>query len=229
MEMKKTKIEDFLAIPDILSLLNMSAGLLSIICAINHQFMYSAILMIIALLFDSVDGYVARKLNREDIYGFGKNIDSLSDVISFGVSPAIFLYTISQTIPNSPSILVILTSLLITICGVLRLTRYNVLSNYIDQNTFIGFPIPGIALILSLFYINNLFNIYVVLIFLIISSFLMISNVKYDKINNMNIILITLILLILTLIIVFTSYMNIPGIILLLLVIFYLLKNLFKN
>lgn len=229
MKIKSTKMKEFTGIPDIFSLLNMSFGLLAIIAAINNQFDYSSIFIIIALVFDSLDGYVARKLNRNDEYGFGKNIDSLSDIVSFGVAPSILLYTISQTIPNSPTILVILTCLLITICGVLRLSRFNILTDHMGNKKFIGFPIPGIAVILSLFVLTDLFNIYLVLIFMILTSFLMVSNVKYNKIQNIKVLPFVLILVISTIILTFTSYINIPGIILLLLVICYLLINLFKN
>ena len=70
-----TDMKSFIAISDIISLLNMSSGFLSIICSINHDFGLSAIFMIIAIMFDSVDGWVARKTNRQDDLGFGKNID----------------------------------------------------------------------------------------------------------------------------------------------------------
>ena len=97
MEIERTNIQNFIAISDIISLLNMSSGFLSIICSINHNFELSAILMIIAIIFDSIDGWVARKANRDDSLGFGKNIDSLSDIVSFGVAPAVFLYTSLNT------------------------------------------------------------------------------------------------------------------------------------
>lgn len=72
MEIERTNIQNFIAISDIISLLNMSSGFLSIICSINHNFELSAILMIIAIIFDSIDGWVARKANRDDSLGFGK-------------------------------------------------------------------------------------------------------------------------------------------------------------
>ena len=66
MDSINTEIESFIAMSDIISLLNMSSGFLSIICSINNNFELSAILMIIAIMFDSVDGWVARKRNRQD-------------------------------------------------------------------------------------------------------------------------------------------------------------------
>ena len=116
--------------------MNILCGFISILLAINHNFELSAILMIIAIMFDSVDGWVARKINRNDKLKFGQNIDSLSDAISFGAAPAVFLYTISSTIPHNLSILPAIISLLIVACGVLRLTRYNAIADYIQSQCY---------------------------------------------------------------------------------------------
>ena len=59
-------------------------------------------------MFDSADGWVARKTNRQDGFCFGKNIDSLSDIVSFGVAPATFLYCCINTTPGIFQIIVIL-------------------------------------------------------------------------------------------------------------------------
>ncbi len=168
-----TKIQSFIAISDIVSLMNMCSGFISIIMSINHDFYLASIFMIFSLLFDSVDGLIARKTNRNDEFSFGKNIDSLSDVISFGVAPAIFYLEI-------PTLLV---SLFIIICGVLRLTRYNAISDKVKG--FIGFPIPGIAIIMATYYLSGLFNIYIALILAIIVSIAMICNKSYEKFDNL--------------------------------------------
>ena len=231
MEIEKTNIQNFLAISDFVSLLNMSSGFLSIICSINHNFELAAILMIIAIMFDSVDGWVARKTNRNDTLGFGKNIDSLSDAISFGAAPAVFLYTSIN--PNSTILqsVVILVSLLIVVCGVLRLTRYNVIADHINISGFIGFPIPGISLIVATYYLSGLYNTYIALILSIIVSILMISNVKYPKFSNIPIIAISCILIVLIILPIPTVFLNIniPALILLLFCLYYLLSNLIKK
>ncbi|AMD18171.1 phosphatidylserine synthase [Methanobrevibacter sp. YE315] len=230
MEIKDTRMKEFIAISDIISLLNMSSGFLSIICSINQNFHLAAILMIIAIIFDSSDGWVARKTNRHDELGFGKNIDSLSDIVSFGVAPAIFLYTCINTTPSIFQIVVILTSLFIVICGVLRLTRYNVISDKIKTSGFIGFPIPGISLIIASFYLSGLFNPYIAIILSIIVSLIMISNIKYPKFDNMPLIAISCILILILIlpidIILFN--INIPALILLLFCLYYLIINLIK-
>lgn len=230
MKLESTKIQSFFAISDGISLMNMLCGFISILLAINHNFELSAILMIIAIMFDSVDGWVARKINRNDKLKFGQNIDSLSDAISFGAAPAVFLYTISSTIPHNLSILPAIISLLIVACGVLRLTRYNAIADYIQTHDFIGFPIPGIAIILATFYLSGLFNIYIALILMTIVSLLMISNVTYPKFDNLIIIRISVVLIVLIILpISLTLFgINMPALILLIFSLYYLLINLIK-
>lgn len=178
-----TEIREFIEISDLISLMNMTCGFLSALLSINHNFYLAAIFMIFSLLFDSADGLVARKTNRIDEYGFGKNIDSLSDIVSFGIAPAIFLYAFSLSNASYLIVPTIIVSLFIVICGVLRLTRYNVISDKVEG--FIGFPIPGIAIVIASFYISGLFNIYVALILAVIISIAMICNKSYDKFNNL--------------------------------------------
>ena len=231
MEIEKTNIQNFLAISDLVSLLNMSSGFLSIICSINQNFELAAILMFIAIIFDSIDGWVARKTNRNDTLGFGKNIDSLSDAISFGAAPAVFIYTSINTTSLPLQSLVILVSLLIVVCGVLRLTRYNVIADHVNISGFIGFPIPGISLIIAAYYLSGLYNPYIALLLSIIVSLLMISNIKYPKFSNKPIITVSFILIILIILpippVLFN--INIPALILLLFCLYYLLSNLIKK
>lgn len=231
MEIERTNIQNFIAISDIISLLNMSSGFLSIICSINHNFELSAILMIIAIIFDSIDGWVARKANRDDSLGFGKNIDSLSDIISFGVAPAVFLYTSLNTASIPLQLIAILVSLLIVICGVLRLTRYNVIADHIKTSGFIGFPIPGISFIIATLYLSGLYENHLALLLAAIVSILMISNVKYPKFSNMPAIIISCVLIVLIILpIPTTAYgINIPALILLLFCLYYLIINLIKK
>lgn len=230
MKIENTKIQSFIALSDIISLLNMSSGFLSIIFSINQEYSIAAILMIIAIMFDSADGWVARKINRQDDLGFGKNIDSLSDAISFGAAPAIFVYTSINADPGIFQIIVILVSLLIVACGILRLTRYNVIAGKIDTDDFIGFPIPAISFILATFYLSGLYNPYVALILSIIVSILMISNIRYPKFDNIPIIAISVVL-ILILILPFDIILfnvNIPAMVLLLFCLYYLIINLIR-
>jgi len=209
--------------------MNMSCGFLSIVMSINHDLYFASVFMILSLLFDSIDGWVARKTNRLDEYEFGKNIDSLSDIVSFGVSPAVFLYSFSLV--NAPYLEVptVLVSLFIIICGILRLTRYNVISNNVEG--FIGFPIPGIAIIIASFYISGLFNIYIALILAIIVSIAMICNIPYEKFNNLYLLILNCICLlcIILQIPLYIGFVNVAGLIVLLTSIVYLFINLTRR
>ena len=227
----ETNMKSFIAISDIISLLNMCSGFLAIISSINNNLELAAILMIIAIIFDSIDGWVARKTNRQDDLGFGKNIDSLSDAISFGVAPAIFLYSCINTTPGIYQVIVILVSLMIVICGVLRLTRYNVIADKIDTKDFIGFPIPGISFILATFYLTGLFNPYVALILSVIVSLLMVCNIQYPKFDNIPLIAISavLILILILQIKLVLFNVNIAAMLLLVFCLYYLIINLIKR
>ena len=227
MRIEDTNIKKFIATSDVISLLNMSCGFLSVICSLNSKFELAALLMIFAIMFDSVDGWVARKTNRQDTLGFGKNIDSLSDAISFGLAPAIFVYATINTTTTTIEPIVILVSLLIVICGVLRLTRYNVIADLIKTKDFIGFPIPGIAFILATYYLSGLYNIYIALILSIIVSLIMVSTIIYPKFDNVPILAISVILIFLLILpfkIVLLS-VNIPALLLLLFCLYYLIIN----
>ncbi|MGN0176784.1 MAG: archaetidylserine synthase [Methanobrevibacter sp.] len=231
MKIENTNMKSFIALSDIISLMNMASGFLSIIFSFNHEFSIAAILMIIAIIFDSADGWVARKINRQDELGFGKNIDSLSDIVSFGVAPAIFLYSCINTTPGIFQIIITLVSLLIIICGVLRLTRYNVIAGKIDTHDFIGFPIPGISLVIGSFYLSGLFNPYIAILLSIIISLLMISKIRYPKFDNIPLIAISsiLILILILPIDIILFNINIPATLLLLFCLYYLIVNLIKK
>jgi archaetidylserine synthase len=231
MKIEDTDIKKFIAISDIISLLNMSCGFFSILSSINHNFELAALLMIFAIMFDSVDGWVARKTNRQDTLGFGKNIDSLSDVISFGLAPAIFVYSTINTTSTIVQPIAILISLFIVICGVLRLTRYNVIADLIETKDFIGFPIPGIAFIIATYYLSGLYDIHIALILSLIVSLIMISTVIYPKFDNIPVLAISVILIFLLILPVKIIFMtiNIPALLLLLFCLYYLIINLVKH
>jgi archaetidylserine synthase len=142
--------------------------------------------MLLAVIFDSLDGWVARRTGEVGESGFGKNMDSLSDVISFGVAPGLLLYSAcsSYSVPN----INILVALLIVICGILRLSRFNVLADSSDvpsEDKFVGLPIPITALILGSFYLSGMFRMDLALIIMAVVAVLMITTVDYPKYKGM--------------------------------------------
>ncbi len=178
-------IKEYITFPDFISLLNASFGFLAIMMVLEGDLNLASMFILIAVIFDCLDGWVARKSNRVDHFGFGKNVDSLCDVISFGVAPGMLLYAASTSyfIPY----LNILVSLLIVLSGILRLSRFNVLTDSganLGEGKFIGLPIPTTALILGSFYLSGIFNEELALIIMTAVSILMISTVEYTKIRN---------------------------------------------
>ena len=166
MRLKSVGMGYFLAIPDVISIL------------------YASLCILVAVVFDSVDGWVSRKLNRDDKFGFGKNIDSLADVVSFGVAPSVLLYYMGLNMSDWAAYLLGIVAVLTLVCGMLRLTRYNVIADKINYHGFIGFPIPGTAIILATYYLSGLFNVGVAAILMLFAAYLMISTIRYPKVDN---------------------------------------------
>ena len=184
MRLKSTGMGYFLAIPDAISLLNLVFGFLAILMVIDNHLTLASLCILVALVFDSVDGWVARKLERKDYFSFGKNMDSLADVVSFGAAPAAILYSLGSGMSDWSGYLVTIVCLIVLVCGMLRLARYNVIADRIQYKGFIGLPIPAAALILSTYYLSGLFNITIACILMVFASYLMISTIRFPKFDN---------------------------------------------
>jgi len=168
------------SIPNLFTVGNLFLGVISIIMAFNDQPNSAALLVIIAMLLDGLDGRVARALNVTS--EFGKELDSLSDVISFGVAPAFIMYQAAFQDVN-PAMAWIVTAIF-PICGALRLARFNVIEGV--PGYFIGLPIPaagGVLATLALFQADLHFSL--LLISTLALSFLMISNMKYPNFKKL--------------------------------------------
>jgi len=180
------KITHYMALPDLVSLANASSGFLAVIMVSIGNLILASQFMLLAVIFDSIDGWVARRTNRVDEHGFGKNMDSLSDVISFGVAPGMLLFTACQSF--SIPYINILVALLIVISGILRLSRFNVLADSSDVpggDKFVGLPIPTTALILGSFYLSGMFRMDFALIIMAVVAVFMISTIEYPKFKSM--------------------------------------------
>lgn len=162
-------------IPNLFTIANLFLGILAIVLAFQEQPDLAALMVIIALLTDGLDGKIARALNAQS--EFGKELDSLSDVISFGVAPAMIMYAASFQYLGPAGL--ILTAIF-PIFGALRLARFNVHNS--SAGHFVGLPIPAAGGVLSML---ALFHADLPALFLMIVtvalSFLMISNVQYPS------------------------------------------------
>ena len=170
-------------LPNALTLIGVCIGLSSIKFALDSKFELSVIAIIFAGLFDALDGRVARLIKGTSLVG--KELDSLADVISFGVAPAFIMYFWSL---NNLGKFGWLLCLIYVVCVALRLARFNVNSNEEPSwkdNFFEGVPAPagGILILMPLIFSLskiNLINVnysVIVPVFFIIISFLLISKV----------------------------------------------------
>ena len=224
MRLKSVGMGYFLAVPDIISILNLVFGFLAILMIMDNHLAYASLCMLVAVVFDSIDGWVSRKLNRDDPFGFGKNIDSLADIVSFGAAPSLLLYYLGLQISDWAAYLVAIVAVFALVCGILRLARYNVIADKINYHGFIGFPIPGTAIILASYYLSGLFNTAVASILMLFAGYLMISTIRYPKADNYYIIGIgaLMILLLLLPINVSIGVVNIPALVLFILSLTYM-------
>lgn len=163
------EIFSFVKIKDIFTLCNAFCGFGAIILAAQGQPELACLFIFLAAIFDFIDGAVARATTTND---FGKELDSLCDVISFGVAPAWIAYTIVNDFS------VIFVFLIYLAGGILRLARFNVTK----QSNFTGLPIPAAAIFVTCFTFLVVSNVVTDLIYLFLVAamgILMISDTTY--------------------------------------------------
>lgn len=169
------------SLPSMFTIGNLFLGIVSLILAFNQQFGYAAIMVIIGMFLDGVDGRVARMLNAQS--EFGKELDSLSDLISFGVAPAFIMYMV---VLNQLGVAGVLLTALFPICGALRLARFN--TQPAPPNYFVGLPITAAGGILATFALyENVFDRWMLVVGMLLLSYLMVSSVKYPNFKKVGI------------------------------------------
>ena len=119
---------------------NILCGYLSLEASGRGAYEYAAILIFVAAFLDGVDGRVARMTGTTS--AFGEQLDSLADVVSFGVAPAFLVYHWGLSGFGRAGLLV---SFLFVVCGASRLARFNVQIHVVDKRWFVGLPIPSAA------------------------------------------------------------------------------------
>lgn len=170
-------------LPNIFTSLNLFFGFYAVIAAINGKFVAAAVAIIIGVLFDIMDGKIARATNTTS--KFGLEYDSLADLISFGLAPGLMIYLWSL---RSLGRLGWLAAFLFMACGALRLARFNSQVDVISSDYFMGLPIPAgagmastVVLFCHKFGIQAKINPIIILVMLYVLSFLMVSTIKYNS------------------------------------------------
>ncbi|HLD06974.1 MAG TPA: CDP-diacylglycerol--serine O-phosphatidyltransferase [Candidatus Nanoarchaeia archaeon] len=150
---------------DYITLGNGIAGFAAIILSLRMQFSWAALALLLAVAFDYADGMLARWLQQGN--AFGEQLDTLSDIISFGVAPAVFAYMMGFTQPGHLAIYAVFLA-----AGMLRLARFNVTHQYL------GMPITmnGIIVPLLFFFWEES-----IVYYLVISVVLMLSTIRFRR------------------------------------------------
>ena len=182
-------------IPNFITMLNLLSGCIAIVFIFEDQLGIASYLIGLAAIFDFLDGFLARLLKAQS--PIGKDLDSLADVISFGLVPGLILfklinYSFENIMNSGITILIPYIAFLIPIFSALRLAKFN--NDERQQDVFIGLPTPANALLIASFpliliqkstlagidisSIHSIFNSTVFLIALtILSSYLLIAEI----------------------------------------------------
>jgi CDP-diacylglycerol--serine O-phosphatidyltransferase len=131
-------------LPVTITSLGLLSGFYSIVSSINGHFEVAAVMIAVAFVCDGLDGRVARASRTSS--EFGVEYDSLSDVVAFGVAPACLAYSWALKPLNGLGIVI---AGMFVVCGALRLARFNIQTETVDKNRFVGLPIPGAAAMIA--------------------------------------------------------------------------------
>jgi CDP-diacylglycerol--serine O-phosphatidyltransferase len=191
---RKPKIREFrkkgiYLIPNLFTSGNLFCGVFAIISVFNGHFNTAATAILIATVFDLLDGKLARLTNTTS--RFGVEYDSLSDLVSFGVAPALLAYSWGL---RSYGRLGWVAVFLFIVCGALRLARFNVQVSGPESKGFIGLPIPAAATLVAttinldgyILDFGKEVRPVLMLTIIYILAFLMVSNIPYRSFKDLN-------------------------------------------
>lgn len=166
-------------LPDMVTVANALLGFTAILMAAIGELNNAAILILVAALADGLDGALARKTEPSV---FGLNLDSLADLISFGVAPAVMGYFLIGSIP-----LAFILPAIYLVCGILRLARFSV-SQFEEpgDDEFVGLPITAAGVCVALLVLIAVDSLVLIGAYMIL-SILMVSRIGYPKVRNFKI------------------------------------------
>ena len=179
------KRKGFYVIPSLFTVANIFCGFLSIVASSRDQFERASILILIAIFADMLDGRIARLTGT--VTQFGKEFDSLADVTSFGVAPALLAF--QWGLWDVPRV-GMAVAFLFLVAGSIRLGRFS--STHSDSLDFVGLPIPAGAGSISMLVLTSPSPVMhpafvpVVVVFVLGLSLLMVSNLPYPSFKGVN-------------------------------------------
>lgn len=169
-------------LPNLFTTGNLLSGFYAVIAVFNADYVSAAIAILVATVFDSLDGRVARMTKTTS--KFGVEYDSLADLVSFGVAPGLLIY--SWALTNYGRIGWVAAFLFVA-CGALRLARFNVQAGTVESRYFVGLPIPAAAGLLAatVLFDDHILRLgaemkpLLIVVMTYVLAFLMVSNIRY--------------------------------------------------
>jgi CDP-diacylglycerol--serine O-phosphatidyltransferase len=186
-ETKNGKLYFNYLLPNLFTAASAFLGVASIVAASQGYFTKAAVYIILALIFDGLDGRVARLTKTTS--KFGVEFDSLADVIAFGAAPAMFFYF---SVGHNYGRVGVLFAAIYVVFGAIRLARFNVMSPSSEPSVFIGLPIPTTAVLVIMwglmFQNYEIFKgfEYALIALQAFASFLMVSNIIYPSFKKID-------------------------------------------
>jgi CDP-diacylglycerol--serine O-phosphatidyltransferase len=167
-------------LPSLFTTGNVFCGFYAFVAVLNEQFYFAAWAIVAGMIFDGLDGRIARLTKTTS--AFGEQYDSLADIITFGMAPAFLAYS---WVLKPFGRLGWMAAFLFLLCATLRLARFNVTNPEIRIKHFIGLPSPASAVVIASIVIafEDLFatrmNPFIMVMVVYALAFLMVSNIKY--------------------------------------------------
>lgn len=175
-------------LPNLLTTAGLFSGFFAIVASMNNMFESAAVAVFIAMVFDGLDGRVARMTNTES--AFGAEYDSMADIVSFGMAPALVMYNWALSDLGK---LGWLAAFIFVAGGALRLARFNTNLGSSDKRYFQGLAIPSAAAIVAGFvWVGSKYEVdpsnvsYFAVVLTIAAGLLMVSNFRYHSFKDVD-------------------------------------------
>jgi CDP-diacylglycerol--serine O-phosphatidyltransferase len=176
-------------LPNLFTVAAIFAGFYAIIASMKGHYEYAAIAIFVAVILDGLDGRIARLVHAQS--EFGGQLDSLSDMVSFGVAPALVMYTWSLAVMGKPGWL---AAFIYAVCTALRLARFNIQAKKIDKRYFQGLATPAAAaFVASIIWVCSVYDItgeavaVGMIVVAIVLGLLKVSTIRYRSFKDLDI------------------------------------------
>lgn len=181
------KLQLIYILPSLFTATSAFLGVISIFASVRGDYEKAVIYIVFSLIFDGLDGRVARLTNT--MSKFGAEFDSLADIVAFGVAPAVlFYYSAGIEFGKLGS----LVAAIYVVFGAIRLARFNITNSQNEPSVFIGIPIPAAAIVSAMWIMMyhkysflHGFEVYLLFIQALL-AILMVSNVRYPSFKKVD-------------------------------------------